>query len=387
MPSTQPSLADFRKNAADGLDVQEKLSASFGGRPRSPIQPNAQDVMEVRKEGKELLFSDLAFKETLDMPNNTHEFRTRERVQGVTMTIDSYGSSALDDGLSFRREDDGTLVIGVSITDVGAWIKRGTALDMAARRRVENTYEGGYVQPMLPFPLSTDVLSLHGSVERLTKTLEMRFTNDGELLDTHLFRSVFYNQNRIDKKAADKAIDAEGMGKKNPELADALQQIVLIAGIIEGKDKIPSASSALSTFNSFTGEIIAKKFAEAGIEASFRNQPKRSKPSSYGAKPDGHASHDGAPYVQWTSPIRRYTDLDTHRAIDRLIDNKPFTGRKKEISHNMREIQLERANHGRSEKLNIHDIMFQELMLRKDALKAEKAAEAEEANKANKKIK
>ena len=53
----------------------------------------------------------------------------------------------------------------------------------------------------------------------------------------------------------------------------------------------------------------------------------------------------------------------------------------------MREIQLERANHGRSEKLNIHDIMFQELMLRKDALKAEKAAEAEEANKANKKIK
>ena len=297
----------------------------------------------------------LFLKEVLSLPDNVQEFKNRERVEGVTLTIDSYDTQDLDDGLSFHREDDGTLVISVSVADVAAWIKPGTALDTAASRRVDSRYPSGYVQPMLPLPLSEDILSLHGDVDRLTQTVEMHFSPDGEYQSVQFKRTVFHNDHRIDTKDANLARQGKGRGAEHPELADAMQQLSRVALKIKGSQNIDSGMGAdklLATFLSFSGKQIAKALVAKGIESSFRNQIQQNTRSSYDAFATGHAAFDGDPYVQWTSPIRRYTDLDVHRSLSRLIDNKPLAGQMRKDSHERREAHHERANNGREPKLN-----------------------------------
>ena len=83
------------------------------------------------------------------------------------ITIDPDDAKDFDDALSVQAgASDGTMVVGVHIADVAAFVAPGSALDLAARRRGFTAYLPGRTLPMLPGPLSSDACSLREGESR-----------------------------------------------------------------------------------------------------------------------------------------------------------------------------------------------------------------------------
>ena len=343
--------------SAQGVkELQTRFEASI--EQTKDIGVTLDDVLTIEKSGKKkVLFSELAMQEMAALGDHAEEFAKRPEVKGVTLTIDSYASQDLDDGLSYYRNKDGSFVVGISITDVSAWVPRGGALDHSARLRVAGDYRGKseLVAPMFPLPLANDTLSLHQDRPRLCKTVEMLFSPSGKFLDAKIFRSVFINRHRLDSKDAARARDTAPTSEDGRAVQEALQAFSLAAGGKEGE--LPNIEKMLERLVRRSCLFVADALKNAGLEASYRNQESQHSPAHYDAQPTGHAGIGAEAYVQWTSPIRRYADLDTHRALDRLLDGKKPRGKIAEIAHRNRESQHERDNKGRDRRYKVLSLL------------------------------
>ena len=99
-------------------------------------------------------------------------------------SVDPPGCRDIDDALSVREVrggeggtsgDQGFLELGVHIADVTSFLKPETAMDDEAKRRGTTTYLVQRRLDMLPKPLTEDICSLRGGVERLTFSVFFRF--------------------------------------------------------------------------------------------------------------------------------------------------------------------------------------------------------------------
>ncbi len=310
--------------------------------------PTPAEIEALKAQGKDVVFSDLSLREAHALGDKADAFATREVVQGVVLSIDSYETKDLDNAMSFRREADGSMVVGIHAVDLSEWVRPGGALDFAARRRVETKYleHQGLTLPMLPLSLSEGKLSLFEGQQRLAKSVELRFSPEGQLLDTRIFRSSLVNAHRLDDADAAKASKGEGRGA-DPALQDALSSMAQLAAKASGNAQ-PGAALAMDKMLGFYTQRSAKVVGDAltggSLEASFRNQAQANQKSTYGAQAQGHAAIGAKAYATWTGPMRRYADLDVHRALDRLIDGKQPSGRLAELDGRMRQAQLDRAN-------------------------------------------
>jgi exoribonuclease R len=347
VPAAPSVLAAAEKYAPVPIDVAIRESIAIRG--TGSELPTAEEIAALKAQGKDVTFSNLALNEAHALGDKADEFASREHVQGVVLSIDSYETQDLDNAMSFRREPDGTMVVGIHAVDLAEWIKTGGALDHSARRRVDTKYleNQGLVLPMLPLSLSEGKLSLFENEPRLTRSVEMRFSPTGELVGSRIFRSQLVNRFRLDDTDAAAAAKGEKRGATNPELKDALATMASVAAKANGATD-PNASMAmdkmLGFFTQTSTKLVGEALANAELEASFRNQAQPNTKSSYGSEALGHAAIGARAYAQWTGPMRRYADLDVHRAMDRLIDGKKPEGRKMAIDARMRDVQLDRAN-------------------------------------------
>jgi ribonuclease R len=90
----------------------------------------------------------------------------------TVVTIDPEDAKDFDDGLSLESGPSlDTVIVGVHIADVAAYVGRGSALDTAARERSFTAYLPGRTLPMLPRPLASDQCSLIAGEPRLAHSV------------------------------------------------------------------------------------------------------------------------------------------------------------------------------------------------------------------------
>ncbi len=348
-PPAAPVAPPSAKAIAPDTYLEETRHESFGLRSPNAEAPTPEEIVAFKKEGKDVAFSRLALHELHSLGDKADEFARREAVQGVVLSVDSYDTLDLDNALSFRREPDGSMIVGVHAVDLSAWIRLGSALDYSARRRVDTKYrdDAGLVVPMLPLSLCEGRLSLSEGQERLTKSVELHYSPSGELLGTRIFRSKLVNTARLDEADANAAARGEGRGATNPALADALSSLSSLAAKASGATD-PNATAGIEKMLGFftveSAKAVGDALQTAGLQASFRNQTEANARSTYGAEAEGHASVGAKAYATWTGPMRRYADLDVHRAMDRLIDGRTPQGRVATLDTQLRAKQLDRAN-------------------------------------------
>ena len=108
----------------------------------------------------------------------------REDLTGQRLfTIDPPGSKDLDDAVNIKKEGP-HYVIGVHIADVAAVVKKGSGVDLEARRRAVTFYPlDRKPHPMLPEPLSHGKCSLLLGEERQALSVFFTFNENGRQVE------------------------------------------------------------------------------------------------------------------------------------------------------------------------------------------------------------
>lgn len=127
----------------------------------------------------------------------------------TTFTIDPVDAKDFDDALSIRKMENGHWEIGVHIADVTHYLKEGTALEEEAVNRATSVYLVDRVIPMLPEKLSNELCSLRPHEDRLTFSAVFEMTDQAQIKDVWIGRTVIHSDHRFSYEEAQELIEGK----------------------------------------------------------------------------------------------------------------------------------------------------------------------------------
>ena len=274
-------------------------------------------------------------------------------------TIDEATTVDMDDGLSLRETAEG-YEVGVHIVDAAALVHLDGALDDAARERMTSLYLPEGTLPMFPRALSEERGSLsQGNVRRSVSLLTL-WSRDHTLLGWELCRSWVRSGRRSSYTEADAALDSAGDGfgerlRVLQAIAQSLRAERLAAGALEMErpevrvsvdaerniavsvTPVPTpARRMVAEFMVLANRLIGERLWDEGVPAVYRTQDpvsleevpdtsvelvrqyhilRQIRPARLTTTAGAHALIGVEPYVQATSPLRRYLDLVVQRQL------------------------------------------------------------------------
>ena len=157
----------------------------------------------------------------------------RQDLTGETIfTIDPPDARDFDDAVSLRRIADGGWELGVHIADVSHYVPPDGAIDLEARARGTSVYLPGQVLPMLPEKLSNGLCSLRPHEIRLTKTVRMKFSADGNLRGAEIFPSFIRSVRRFNYDEVQAVLDGGRLPEGEEPLAALLRTMNELAELL-----------------------------------------------------------------------------------------------------------------------------------------------------------
>jgi ribonuclease R len=367
-------------------------------------QPGVDTLTIIRAYGLPDTFDDDVLIEAREQAKAFSEDQIGDRLDlrdQLTITIDPATARDFDDAITLRRDERGFWQLGVHIADVSHFVRAGSALDRAARRRGTSVYLPDRVLPMLPEVISNGLASLQEGRTRYTISVLLEFNPEGIRTDRRFARSVIRVDRRFtyeqaydvmmhpERTAAELSADLRAMLAGMLELAMILRKRRQERGALElsmpeveielnEKGEVIGAHlvrhdeshQVIEEFMLAANEAVASYLTEKGVgflrrvhadpdpwklrqfaefvqSLSFQlDQPQsrfelqrildesadrpekyavhygllRSlKQAIYTPEVEGHYALASEDYCHFTSPIRRYPDLQVHRQLAALL--------------------------------------------------------------------
>lgn len=163
----------------------------------------------------------------------------REDFRNTTIfTIDPIDARDFDDAVSIESLEHGNLELGVHIADVSHYVKNHSPLDREAIKRGTSVYFTRHVIPMLPEKLSNEICSLKPDEDRLTFSVMMTLTPDGEVVHYRITPSIIRSAKRFTYEEVQEILDNQtGIHLDKLQLmrvlAERLYQKRYVAGSID----------------------------------------------------------------------------------------------------------------------------------------------------------
>jgi VacB/RNase II family 3'-5' exoribonuclease len=198
---------------------------------------------------------------------------TRDLRELLWCSIDNDDSRDLDQLTVAAEGKGGETRILVSVADVDALVRDGSAIDAHARHNTTSVYTAAQIFPMLPERLSTDLTSLNPREERLSVVVEMVVGEDGAVRGAEVYRAQVRNQ----AKLAYNSVAAWLEGGPRPEAVAAVpgleENLRLQDRVAQSMKELRNAHGALSlqtieTKPVFEGEVLR------GLEVEEKNRAK-----------------------------------------------------------------------------------------------------------------
>lgn len=161
-----------------GGDIKA-LARSFGLRDTFPSKVEAEAKNVSRKDDKE-----------------QYSLR-RDLRDKIIFTIDGADSKDFDDAVSLEITANGNYLLGVHIADVAHYVKEDGNIDKEAFKRGTSVYFPYYTVPMLPKVLSNGICSLNPGEDRLTLSVNMEITPEGEVVSHEIYESIIRSAERL----------------------------------------------------------------------------------------------------------------------------------------------------------------------------------------------
>lgn len=138
--------------------------------------------------------------EAKTQPTSVPESRIKGRVDfrdDKVVTIDGEDAKDLDDAVCVIKNDDGSYILKVHIADVSDYVKYDSLLDKEAYKRATSVYFPNLVYPMLPRELSNGICSLNPHENRLTLSVVMHLSPEGDVIDYKICEGVIRTCERM----------------------------------------------------------------------------------------------------------------------------------------------------------------------------------------------
>ena len=172
------------------------------------------------------------------------QFAGREDLRDmIIFTIDGDDARDFDDAVSLTLKDNGNYYLGVHIADVSEYVKEGTALENEAYKRGTSVYLADRVIPMLPTSLSNGICSLNPQVDRLTLSVFMEITGDGNVVSHKLCKSVICSKERMTYNNVNKMLEDgdEELCERYKHILPTLKLMEDLAQILKNKRTLRGA--------------------------------------------------------------------------------------------------------------------------------------------------
>ena len=286
------------------------------------------------------------------------------------MTIDGAATRDFDDGLHIEKKGDNYLV-GIHISDVGYFVKPGSALFNDTLQRGTSIYFPEGPLTMLPSVLSEGVCSLIKGEVRPTLSLMVLLSPSAEVLEFDLVSSIVSVKRRLTYKETDQLLNKDSELSTLATLSQLLRRHRVNNGAlllpypdivinIKSNDEIDISRSEADTpsrvlvseFMILANTLGAQYVAEHEAPGLYRSQPAPRKrlidgfendlykvirqrkllsPMSLSTTPKHHSGVGVPQYTTMTSPIRRLLDLIMQLQINHLVAGKGVFFNKKEM--------------------------------------------------------
>lgn len=298
------------------------------------------------------------------------------------LTIDGPHTRDIDDGVWVKRLDDGAWRVTVAISDVSGTVADGSPEDEKARAMVETKYFATGNSPMLPRTLSDYGLSLWPHKRRSVIAVRVTLDESLDVVETwlelgevkSLARLAYADVPRIvgdenadfhkvvigaaalargllDKRRAAGAMalydlnngwitTEEGFLRKLEDCRETIGQVIVQEFMILANSEVAKWAIARDVpilFRNHTARLAtpdrtelmrqldeATKAPMAGLDALRQRVHMLLDRARYGADVRGHYGLNLPAYTHFTSPIRRYADLVTHRQVRAALLGQPL---------------------------------------------------------------
>ena len=207
-------------NKQDGKHIEGKIIEVLG-------RPNEAgvDMLSIIKEyGLPSEFGEIIEKEAKSKGNKVKKEEIKSRVdlrKNIVFTIDGEDAKDLDDAVSVEKLEDKTYILNVHIADVSNYVTQDSILDKEAYLRGTSIYMLGRVIPMLPRELSNGICSLNEGEDRLALSCSMKINNNGDVIDSKVYKSVINVTKRMNYKDVQEIID-----RKNTEILEKYKDYI-----------------------------------------------------------------------------------------------------------------------------------------------------------------
>ncbi len=142
------------------------------------------------------------------------------------VTIDPEGARDHDDAVFAQADSDrdnmGGHLIWVAIADVAHYVRLGTALNEAARKRGNSTYFPDRVVPMLPEALSADLCSLHQGAKRPCLVVCLKIDSKGKKINHEFHRAIICSVSSLTYEEVQRGIE----GAPNDRVSALLDTVI-----------------------------------------------------------------------------------------------------------------------------------------------------------------
>ena len=182
--------------------------------------------------------------------------RRRDMRDVFTFTIDPADAKDFDDAISFAKNEDGTLQIGIHIADVSYYVKPRSLDDQDAYRRGTSVYLVDRVLPMLPERLSNDLCSLRPGEDKLCMSVIFNMDTEAHVLKYKICRTVVRSDARLNYDEAQQII----MAKIPAEFEKVGNETV------SSRYRVDVLSESLHTLDALAQKLRAERMANGALD-------------------------------------------------------------------------------------------------------------------------
>ena len=295
--------------------------------------------------------------------------RRRDLTDLAVYAIDDATTTDMDDGVSIVIRTDGSMQVGVHITDVAGLVPLDSEPDREAAARVSSLYFPDRKIPMFPERVSSDLGSLRPGEPRLALSQLFEVSADATVESVDILPSVIKCREKLSYEAVDGilqdpshslhfgfsalhtvaewhcierlqngAIDVEHPNRRIGITADGRIEVSM-------QDGRSPANLLVSEMMVMANVAMARFCRDRGIPVVFRIQTapelaefsdvenevlrryrvlRRMRRASMSVTPELHGGLGVEAYCQASSPLRRYTDLAVQRQVAAYLMDRPL---------------------------------------------------------------